>query len=75
MIGNLKVHAVNLIEIRLGNRWQPISDQCSVTGGPTTNNKEDCLWKVPKSRLFLHVGFETSQLQSGEVRVGHLSSA
>ena len=44
-------HAVNLIKIRLGERWQPISNQSLVTGSPTTN-KADCHWWVPKSRLF-----------------------
>ena len=46
----IQVHAVNLIEIRLGERWQPISNQSWVTGSPTTN-KADCHWWVPKSRL------------------------
>ena len=41
-------HAVNLIEIRLGERWQPISNQSWVTGSPTTN-KVDCHWWAPKS--------------------------
>ena len=44
-------HAVNLIEIRLEERWQPISNQSLVTGSPTTN-KADCHWWVPKSCLF-----------------------
>ena len=34
-------HAVNLIEIRLGEKWQPISNQSLVNGSPTTN-KADC---------------------------------
>ena len=46
----IQVHAVNLIDIRLGERWQPISNQSWVTGSPTTN-KADCHWWVPKSRL------------------------
>ena len=54
-------HAVNLIEIRLGERWQPISNQSSVTGSPTTN-KADCHWWVPKSRLLRHAELATSQL-------------
>ena len=33
----IQVHAVNLIDIRLGERWQPISNQSSVTGSPSTN--------------------------------------
>ena len=36
----IQVHAVNLIEIRLGERWQPISNQSWVTGSPTT--EADC---------------------------------
>ena len=51
----IHVHAVNLIEIRLGERWQPISNQSSVTGSPTTN-KADCHWWVPESRLLPHAG-------------------
>ena len=46
----IQVHAVNLIDIRLDERWQPISNQSWVTGSPTTN-KTDCHWWVPKSRL------------------------
>ena len=46
----IQVHAVNLIEISLGERWQPISNQSWVTGSPTTN-KADCHWWVPKRRL------------------------
>ena len=53
----IQVHAVNLIEIRLGERWQPISNQSSVTGSPTTN-KADCHWWVPKSSLVAElIGF------------------
>ena len=48
--GTAWIHAVNLIEIRLGKRWQLISNQSWVTGSPTTN-KADCHWWVPKSRL------------------------
>ena len=53
----IQVHAVNLIEIRLGERWQPIS----MTDNPTTN-KADCHWWVRKSRLLRHAGLATSQL-------------
>ena len=53
-------HAVNLTEIRLGERWQPISNQSLVTGSPTT--KAECHWWVPKSRLLRHAGLATSQL-------------
>ena len=56
-----QVHAVNLIEIWLGERWLPISNQSSVTGSPTTN-KADCHWWVPRSHLLLHAGLATSQL-------------
>ena len=42
----IQVHAVNLIEIRLGERWQSISNQSRVTGRPTTN-KVDYYWWVP----------------------------
>ena len=54
-------HAVNLIDIRLGERWQPISNQSRVTGSPTIN-KVDSHWWVPKSRLLRHAGLATSQL-------------
>ena len=37
----IQAHAVNLIEIRLVERWQPILNQSWVTGSPTTN-KADC---------------------------------
>ena len=57
----IQVHAVNLIEIRLEERWQPISNQSSVTGSPTTN-EADRHWWVPKSRLLRHAGLATSQL-------------
>ena len=57
----VQVHAVHLIEIRLGERWQPISNQPSVTGSPITN-KADCHWWVRKSRLLRHAGLATSQL-------------
>ena len=57
----IQVHAVNLIEIRLGERWQLISNQSLVTSSPTTN-KADCPWWVPKNRLVLHAGLTTSQL-------------
>ena len=40
----------HLIEIRVEERWQSISNQSSVTGSPTTN-KADCHWWVPKSRV------------------------
>ena len=53
----IQVHAVNLIEIRLGKRWQPIS-----TGSPTTNNKAGCHWWVPKSCLLRHAMLATLQL-------------
>ena len=56
----IQVHVVNLIEIRLGERWQPISNQSSVTGSPAT--KSDCHWWVPKSRLLRYAGLATSQL-------------
>ena len=36
----IQVHAINLIEIRLGERWQPISNQSRVTGSPTTNKAD-----------------------------------
>ena len=62
----IQAHAVNLIGIRLGERWQPISNQCSVTGSSTTN-KVDCHWWVPKSRLSQHAGLATSHLYPGEV--------
>ena len=51
----IQVHTVNLTEIMLGERWQPISNQSWVTGSPTTN-KADCHWWVPKSRLSRHAG-------------------
>ena len=51
----IQVHAVNLIEVRLGKRWQPILNQSLVTGSPTTN-KADYHWWVPKSRLLRHAG-------------------
>ena len=57
----IQVHAVNLIEISLEKRWQPILNQSWVTGSPTTN-KEDCHWWVPKSRLLRHARLATSQL-------------
>ena len=57
----IQVHAVNLIEVRLGERWQLISNQSWVTGSPTTN-KVDCHWWVPKSRLLQHAELATSQL-------------
>ena len=38
----IQVHAVNLIEIRLGERRQPISNQPWMAGSPTTN-QADCL--------------------------------
>ena len=44
--------------IRLGERWQPISNQSWVTGSPTT--KADCHWWVPKSRLLRHAGWAAS---------------
>ena len=47
----IQVHAVNLIEIRLGERWHPISNPSFMTGSLTTN-KVECHWLVPKSRLF-----------------------
>ena len=46
----IQVHAVNLIEIRLRERWQPVLNQSWVTGSPTSN-KADCHRWVPKSRL------------------------
>ena len=46
---------------QLGEKWQPILNQSSVTGSPTTN-KADCHWWVPKSRLLRHAGLATSQL-------------
>ena len=55
----IQVRAVNLIEIRLRERWQPISNQSCVTGSATTN-KADCHWWVPKSRLLRHAGLATS---------------
>ena len=55
----ISAHAVNLIEIRLGERWQPILNQSSMTGSPTTN-KADCHWWVTKSRLSRHAGLATS---------------
>ena len=69
----IQVHAVNLIEIRLGERWKPILNQSWVTGSPTTN-KANCIWWVPKSHLLQRAGLATSQLQPGEVWVGHLSA-
>ena len=57
----IQVHAVNLIEIRLEERWQPISNQSWVTGSPTIN-KAGCHWWVPKSRLLQHAGLATSRL-------------
>ena len=51
----IQVHAVNLIEIRLGKRWQPILNQSSVTGS-TTISKTDCHWWVPKCRLLRYAG-------------------
>ena len=56
----IQVHAVNLIEIRLGERWQPISNQSQVTGNPSTN-KADCHWWVPKSLLLRHAGLAILQ--------------
>ena len=53
-----QVHAVNLIEIRLRERWQPISNQSWMTGSPTTN-KADCHCWAPKSRLLRHVRWAT----------------
>ena len=44
---------VNVIKFRLGERWQPISNQSQVTSSPTTNNA-NCHWWVPKSRLLRH---------------------
>ena len=35
----IQVHAVNLIKIRLGERWQPISNQSRVTGSPTPTRR------------------------------------
>ena len=46
----IQVYAINLIKIRLGERWQPILNQSWLTGSPTTN-KADCHCWVPKSRL------------------------
>ena len=57
----IQVHGVNLIKIKLGERWQPISNHSWMTGSPTTN-KADCHWWVPKSRLLRHAGLATSQL-------------
>ena len=57
----IQVHAVNLIEIRLGERRQLILNQSFMTGSPTTN-KVDCHWLVPKSRLLRHAGLATSEL-------------
>ena len=54
----IQVHAVNLIEIRLGERWQLISNQSYVTCSSTTN-KADCHWWVPKSRLLRLAGLAT----------------
>ena len=54
-------HAVNLIEIRLGKRWQPISNQSSVTGSPTTN-KETATGGYPRVVFLRHAGLATSQL-------------
>ena len=51
----IQVHAINLIKIRLGERWQLILNQSWVTGSPTTN-KADCHWWVPKSRLLRRAG-------------------
>ena len=51
----IQVHAVNLIEISLGERWQPILHQSLMTGTPTTN-KEGCHWWVTKSCLLRHAG-------------------
>ena len=39
----IQVHTVNRIEIRLGERWQPISIQSLMAGSPT-NSKADCHW-------------------------------
>ena len=36
----IQVHAVNLINIRLGERWQPILNQFSVTGSLTTSKAD-----------------------------------
>ena len=58
---NGNAYAVNLIEIKLGERWQPILNQPSVTGSPTTN-KVDCHWWVPKCRILRHAALATSQL-------------
>ena len=46
----IQVYAVNLIEIRLEERWQLISNQSGVTSSFTT--KADCHWCVLKSCLF-----------------------
>ena len=37
----IQVHAVYLIEIRLVEKWQPISSLSQITDSPTTN-KADC---------------------------------
>ena len=57
----IQIHAVNLIEITLQERWQPISNQSLVAGSPTTI-KADCHWWIPKSRFLRHAGLPTSQL-------------
>ena len=46
----IQVHTTNLLKIRLGGRWPLISNQSWMTGSPV-NNKADCHWWLPKSRL------------------------
>ena len=57
----IQIRVVNLIEIRLGKRWQPISNQSCVTVSPTTN-KAECHWWVPKNRLLQQAGLAISHL-------------
>ena len=58
----IQVHAVNIIDIRLGERWQPISNKSRVTGSPTVSKVNCHHWWVLKCSLLRHAGLATSQL-------------
>ena len=51
----IQIHVVNQIEIRLGERWQPILNYSQMTGSPTTN-KAGCYWWFSERHLLRHAG-------------------
>ena len=69
----IQVHAVNLIEIRLGERWQSISNQSLVTGSPTANTSTTSLVSSSptcwRQKLFVITYMSTLTLRgdSGEI--------